>query len=38
MEMYFAYGVGMALGLGCILVLEIVEARRGAGSNEWEKY
>lgn len=34
MEMYFAYGVGIVLALGCILVLEIVEARRGAESNE----
>ena len=32
MQIYIAYGVGIALGLTCILVLETIEARRGGES------
>lgn len=28
MEVYFAYGVGIVLALGCILILEFVESKR----------
>lgn len=28
MEVYFAYGVGIVLALGCILILEYVESKR----------
>lgn len=28
MEVYLAYGVGIVLALGCILILELVESKR----------
>lgn len=29
MEVYFAYGGGIVLALGCVLILEFVESKRG---------
>lgn len=28
MQIYIAYGVGIALALGCVLILESVESKR----------
>ena len=30
MQIYIAYGVGIVLALGCVLLLENIEKRRGS--------